>query len=100
MPTERWAFVYLNHYIRLNREVKEDLEMWLSFLSNFNGSSFFLEDTWLSSSKLNLFTDASGALGFGAIFGSHWCHGNWPPSCEDQNIAIVEIYPIVLSLYL
>ena len=22
--------------------------------------------------KLNLFTDASGALGFGAVFGSHW----------------------------
>lgn len=42
--------------------------MWLSFLSNFNGRSFFHEDTWLSSSKLNLFTDASGPLGFGAIF--------------------------------
>ena len=28
-----------NHYIRLNREVKEDLKTWLymSFLSNFNG---------------------------------------------------------------
>ena len=22
--------------------------------------------------KLNLFTDASGALGFGAVFGPHW----------------------------
>ena len=55
------------HYIRLNREVKADLRLWLSFLSNFNGRSFFLEDEWLSSSKLNLFTDASGSLGFGAI---------------------------------
>ena len=32
----------------------------------------------LKSSKLNLFTDASGALGFEAIVGSHWCYGKWP----------------------
>lgn len=79
-----------NHYIRLNREVKEDLNLWLSFLSNFNGKSFFLEDTWLNSPKLGLFTDASGALGF----------GNWSSNWQYQNIAILEFYPIVLSLYL
>lgn len=89
-----------NHYIRLNREVKEDLKLWLSFLSSFNGKSFSLEDNWLSSPKLNLFTDASGALGFGAVFGSHWCYGEWPINLKFQNIAILEFYPIVLSLYL
>ena len=79
-----------NHYIRLNREVKVDLNLWLSFLSNFHGKSFFLEDTWLNSPKLGLFIDASGALGF----------GNWPSTWQYQNIAIREFYPIVLSLYL
>ncbi|CAH3116352.1 unnamed protein product [Porites lobata] len=64
------------------------------------GSYFFLDDLWLNSSKLNLFTDASGAHGFGAIFGSHWCYGKWPANWEYQNIAILEFYPIVLSLYL
>ena len=47
-------------------------------LFNFNGKSFFMEDRWLHSPKLNLFTDASGAIGFGAIFGPHWCYGKWP----------------------
>ena len=61
---------------------------------------FFLDDLWLNSSKLNLSTDASGAHGFGAIFGSHWCYGKWPANWEYQNIAILEFYPIVLSLYL
>lgn len=89
-----------NHYIRLNREVKEDLNSWLSFFSNFSGKSFFLEDIWLNSSSLYLFTDALGALGFGAIFGSHWCYGKWPSNLQYQNIAILEFYPIVLSLYL
>ena len=46
------------HKIRLNKEVKEDLKLWLSFLCHFNGRSFFLEEHWLSSTKLNLFTDA------------------------------------------
>ncbi|XP_068721411.1 uncharacterized protein [Montipora capricornis] len=88
------------HRIRLNKEVKQDLKLWLSFLSNFNGRSFFLEEHWLSSTKLNLFTDASGSLGFGAIFGSHWCYGKWPPGWVQKNIAFLEFYPIVLSLHL
>jgi len=28
------------HFIRLNRTVKSDLQTWLAFLSNFNGSFF------------------------------------------------------------
>ena len=71
-----------NHCIRLNREVKEDLKTWLSFLLDFNGRYFFLDELWLNSSKLNLFTDASGAHGFGAIFGSHRCYGKWPADWE------------------
>ena len=48
------------HVILMTREVKADLAVWQSFLTGFNGKSFFLEDTWYSSEKLNLFTDASG----------------------------------------
>ena len=88
------------HKIRLNQEVKKDLDLWLKFLEDFNGKSFFLDDNWLSSSKLNLYTDASGAHGFGAVFGSHWCYGKWPNDWAYRNIAILEFCPIVLSLYL
>ena len=87
-----------HHLIRLSKDVKEDLKVWQSFLANFNGRSFFLEETWYSSTKLDLYTDASGALGFGAIFGSKWCFGKWPASWSYRNIAILEFYPIVLSL--
>ena len=88
------------HKIWLNKEVKEDLKLWLSFFCHFNGRSFFLEEHWLSSTNLNLFTDASGALGFGVIVGSHWCYGKWPPRWEHKNIAILEFCLIVLSLHL
>ena len=76
------------------------LKLWQSFLTGFNGRSFFLEDFWDSSDKLELFTDAAGSLGFGAVFGGKWCYGKWPDNWLHQNIAMLEFYPIVLSLYL
>ena len=86
--------------IRLTREVKEDLKVWQQFLSGFNGRSFFLSDEWSNSHQLQLYTDASGAIGFGAVFGEHWCYGEWPESWRHRNIVFLEFYPIVLSLHL
>jgi hypothetical protein len=57
----------------LRYEVKADLRIWQTFLSSFNGVSIFRDEAWLNSTKLNLFTDASGSIGFGAIFGTEWC---------------------------
>ena len=86
--------------IRLTREVKEDLKVWHQFLTGFNGRSFFLSVDWANSHHLKLYTDASGAIGFGAVFGRHWCYGEWPMSWRHRNIAFLEFYPIVLSLHL
>ena len=86
--------------IRLSKDVKEDLLVWQSFLSGFNGRSFFLADQWKNSNQLEVYTDASGALGYGAVFGRHWCYGQWPHSWCHLNIAFLELYPIVLSLHL
>ncbi|XP_028517092.1 uncharacterized protein LOC110246429 [Exaiptasia diaphana] len=63
------------HLIRLSRGVKTYLEVWYQFLQHYNGSSIFLEEVWEDSFSLQLHTDSSGALGFGAIFGRHWCYG-------------------------
>lgn len=66
---------YSSYYIRLNKEVKADLAVWESFLASYNGKSFFMSDRWSNSQFLNLYTDASGSLGVGAIFGHNWCYG-------------------------
>lgn len=89
-----------HHRIRHNKTVKDDLRVWLSFLTKHNCKSFLLPDIWSNSNKLNLYTDAEGSLGFGAIFGNSWCYGKRPESWLHLNIAILEFYPIVLSLYL
>ena len=88
------------HLVRLNSAVKSHLRVWLTFLSDFNGCSFFMHEGWLTSSTLHLYTDASGALGFGAVFGDQWCYGEWPESWKSYNIAVLEFYPIVLSVLL
>ena len=80
--------------------MKADLNVWQKFLSGFNGRSFFLSDDWHDSHQLQLYTDASGTLGFGAVFRKNWCYGEWPDSWRLHNIAFLEFYPIVLSLHL
>ena len=82
----------------MTREVKQDLIVWQTFLAGFNGRSFFLDQFWHSSERLTLFTDAAGGVGFGAIFGSKWFYGAWPPAWLHRNIAILEFFPIVLAL--
>ncbi len=86
-----------HHFIRLRSDVKDDLRVWLTFLPSFNGVYFFRHEEWNNSTKLNLFTDASGAIGFGAVFGTAWCHGRWPSNWLHRNIAILEFFPIVRS---
>ena len=88
----------LYHYIRINKEVKEDLKLWQSFSTGFNGRSFFLEGFWDSSDKLKLHTN--GSLGFEAVFGRKWCYGKWHDTWLHRNIVMLECYPIVLSLHL
>ena len=49
---------------------------------------FFLSDVWPNSHQLQLYTDASGAIGFGAVFGKHWCYGEWPESWRHRYISL------------
>ena len=59
-------------YIRLNREARTDLAAWKIFIDSFNGKSVFLSDNWLSSDHYSLYTDASGSVGYAAVFGRWW----------------------------
>jgi hypothetical protein len=47
---------------------------------------------------MHLYTDASGTLGYGAVLGNAWFWGTWDASWRNQNIALLEFYPIVLFI--
>lgn len=89
-----------SHKIRLNKESRADLTMWRSFLIHFNGKGFFHDDGWSGPNSRQLFTDSSGSLGFGAVLGNKWFYGAWPQDLCALNIAILELYPIVVAFLL
>ena len=72
-----------HYFVRLTKWVKTDLSMWQSFFDDFNGRSFFLSD--IDSFSLNLYTDAAGSLGYGAVFGNEWCFGAWHGQTTGNN---------------
>lgn len=86
------------HHIRLTKAIKKDLMVWKGFLQEFNGKSFFLEES-LSTPDFHLFTDSAGSLGFGAILGNKWFYGAWPnQKIREMNITRLELYPIVVAV--
>lgn len=86
------------HHIRLRKHCKDDLIVWQMFLKQFNGKYFFLDDKLIASDSLMLYTDASGMIGYGAVFGNRWFHGTWNDKWAGQNITLLEFYPIVLAI--
>ena len=70
----------------------------------FNGSVVFPSQICHSSQTLQLFTDASAEIGFGAFFDGSWTHGRWLLSVRSMqlssSIAFLELVPIVLALRL
>ena len=86
-----------NHRVTLKKDARRDLAAWQLFIEHFNGSSLLLKDKWLTTPSLDLYTDAAGSVGFGAIFGNHWLMGKWPDHLKDFPITFKEIFPIVLA---
>ena len=97
-PLDRSHIQKPHHHIRLSKGAKSDILIWLCFLKDFNGKSFFFNDIWETSHTLHLYTDAVGSIGFGAVFGCHWLHGIWPEMWKPFNIAFLELFPIVLAV--
>ena len=92
----------LEHFVHLNSRVWEDLNMWSTFLQNWNGHSFFLEDQLTSAPDLSLYTNASGAHGYGTYYQCQWFRGDWVQGQRlgvDKGTSIVyqELFPIVLA---
>ena len=78
--------------------MKLDLHLWLDFLSDFNGKAFFIDERFLNGDQLQLFTDAAGGIGYGALCGAEWCSGLWPPEWQSRNITALELFPIVAAV--
>ena len=75
------------------------------FLQNWNGVSLFLDTQATSPPELQLYTDASGSLGYGGFLAGEWFQGHWLPHdtlSQKRGISIEwqELFPIYLACIL
>lgn len=66
-----------NHFVRVTRELQDDLRIWDAFLESFNGHSLWQSGP-VSNTDLVLFTDVAGSLGYGTYCQGHWSAEPWP----------------------
>ena len=84
--------------IPLPETFKLDLTWWQAFATPWNGRSFFLLPQWTPSPDLELFTDSSGTVGYGAYCQGQWFNGRWTTEQLQHSIQWKELYPIVLAV--
>jgi len=88
----------LHHHVTLTAAVRSDLNMWVLFLKQWNGVSFFLDDNVTLAADLLIFTDAT-PTSFGGIYQDKWFQGHFPPTffSEQQSMALCELFPIAMA---
>ena len=89
-----------DHPIRLNQEFQRDLTWWHELFLSWDGLSFFQMPQWAPLPDFQVSSDASGSLGYGAIFNTQWFVGTWSASQESLSIAYKELFPIVVAAHL
>ena len=91
----------LHHRIRLNCDARADIQWWSSFLPQWNGVSYFVDTDLTPAPDLELYTDASGTLGFGAYYQGAWFRGDWAPHqhiSAGTSIQWQELFAIVAAI--
>ena len=88
------------HHVRITSQVRQDLKVWLVTLKSHNGISAIQHQVWVSSQEINLYTDAAKSLGYAAVVGNKGIAAQWESDVSAYSIAVLELYPIVLALFI
>ena len=83
--------------IELDEGAKLDLKTWVSFLSQYNGITFFRSLQIMDGKTINLGADASHK-GFGATYRSRWIQAKYPESWASLHITLLEFFPIFVLI--
>ena len=59
---------HLCHHIRITTNVRLDMRWWLDFLPSWSGKTLILESYWTPSTMMQLSTDVSGTISWGAYW--------------------------------
>ncbi len=89
----------LEHFVRLSREARSDIEWWWQFSAGWNGIKL-LRNPAEARPSTTLVSDASGSWGCGAHWGSQWFQLPWAGQAERWHITAKELVPIVVAAVL
>ena len=79
------AVLKCHRHVRLISQAKLDLNVWPDFLCQYGDRSCFRDDNFLTGDFLQLYSDAAESIGFGALFGTEWCYGQWLVAWHSYN---------------
>ena len=85
-----------DHFVRLNRHARSDLEWWHLFASSWNGVTMMFNAN-RHKCDLSMVSDVSGKWGCGAFSEDKWFQLRWPADMHDCHIMVKELVPIVLA---
>lgn len=85
--------------VRFNYRARSDIQWWLAFLEDWNGVSLYWKPI-RDSPDVEVWSDASGSWGCGALTDSRWFIFQWPEVLQPLSIAHKEAIPIVIAGYL
>ena len=91
------------HHVKITKDMKSDIEIWIQFLSEFNGTTYFRSLDLFPSPDFEMGADAC-KHGYGAVFGSHWIQEQFPPEWVSLfmnkiiGISFFEFYPIFVLI--
>lgn len=76
-------------FVSISKECKDDMGMWL----------VFLDEKFISSNTLHLYTAAAQFKGFACIYGRQYFFGSFPEVWKVINIMTLEFYPTNYTIY-
>ena len=88
----------IHHHIRLTKEVRLDMYWWVNYLLQWSGTSCILETKWTTTISMNLYTDASGTLGWGAYWSGRWLQARWSLNDCKKDIVWKELFAIAAAV--
>ena len=68
-----------HHHVTMNCEAHSDIDRWLRLLLPWNGHAIIPDPHGTRAPNLELFTDASGSIGYGMFYAGCWIADPWPP---------------------
>ena len=83
----------IHHYLRLTKKIRLDFDWWLNFLPQWSGTSYILQTEWTTAVSMNLYTDASGTLGWIAYWSGRWLQAQWSLNDSKKDIVWKELLP-------